>query len=454
MAKLESDLTKGNVWKQMIVFAIPFFISNLIQSLYSIVDLLIVSYFGGTESVAGVNTSSSVLIIITNLATGIAAGGSVIVGQYFGAGQREKIKRAISTLFMSLLGLALVVTTLLLVFAHPLLKALNTPMEAYAQSHGYLVVSLIGIVFVFGYNAVSAVIRGMGDGKTPLYFVIVACVVNIVLDLLFVAGFHLGAPGAAAATVTAQAVAMFSCIIYLVRNDFVFDFKWASFKFDKEMFAEVMKVGLPNGVQHAATNLSFLFMTAMINEIGGVAANASVGIIEKFNNFALLLQVAFNTSASAIISQNIGAGKVERSKKVLQCCFVMCTLMSAFIYSIAYFFPREILLFFGAKPDVVEQGLIYMSAFRYEYVFVPIIIALNAMFLGTGRGWVLLVTNLVSSFLVRIPVALFLGFSQGHGLYGIGLAVPIASCVGAIGVVLFYYILHRKLYEPVGKVTT
>jgi putative MATE family efflux protein len=431
---------------------VTFFVSNLIQSLYSIVDLLVVSYFGGTESVAGVNTSSSVLIIITNLATGIAAGGSVIVGQYFGAGQREKIKRAISTLFLSLFGLAMVVTVSLLLFAHPLLRALNTPQEAYAQSQGYLLVSLLGIVFVFGYNAVSAVIRGMGDGKTPLCFVIVACVVNIVLDLLFVAVFRLGATGAATATVIAQAVAMFSCIFYLKKNDFVFDFKLSSFKFDKELFKEVMKVGLPNGVQHAATNLSFLFMTAMINDIGGVAANASVGIIEKFNNFALLLQVAFNTSASAIISQNIGAGKVERSKKVLQCCFAMCTLMSAFIYSIAYFFPKEILLFFGAKPDVVEQGLIYMSAFRYEYVFVPVIIALNAMFLGTGRGWVLLVANLVSSFIVRIPVALYLGFSKGLGLYGIGLAVPSASCVGAIGVVLFYYILHRKLYEPVGKV--
>ncbi len=451
MAKIESDLTKGTVWKQMLLFAIPFFISNLIQSLYSVADLMIVSYFGGTESIAGVNTSSSVLIIITNLATGISAGGSVIVGQYFGAGQREKIKRAISTLFLSLLGLAMFVAVSLFVFAHPLLKALNTPAEAYAQSQGYLLVSLIGIVFVFGYNAVSAVIRGMGDGKTPLYFVMVACVVNILLDLLFVAVFRWGATGAAAATVIAQAVAMFSCIIYLIRNDFVFDFKLSSFKFDKELFAEVMKVGLPNGVQHAATNLSFLFMTAMINDIGGVAANASVGIIEKFNNFALLLQVAFNTSASAIISQNIGAGKVERSKKVLQCCFLMCSLMSVFVYSIAYFFPKEILLFFGAKPDVVEQGLIYMSAFRYEYVFVPIIIALNAMFLGTGRGWVLLVTNLISSFVVRIPMALFLGFSKEMGLYGIGLAVPIASCVGAVGVVLFYYILHRKLYEPVGN---
>jgi len=454
MAKIESDLTKGTVWKQMLLFAIPFFISNLIQSLYSVTDLMIVSYFGGTESIAGVNTSSSVLIIITNLATGISAGGSVIVGQYFGAGQREKIKRAISTLFLSLLGLAILVAISLFIFAHPLLKALNTPAEAYAQSHGYLLVSLIGIVFVFGYNAVGAVIRGMGDGKTPLYFVIVACAVNIALDFLLVAGFHLGATGAATATVIAQAVAMFSCIFYLKRNDFVFDFKLSSFKFDKELFKEVMKVGLPNGVQHAATNLSFLFMTAMINEIGGVAANASVGIIEKFNNFALLLQVAFNTSASAIISQNIGAGKVERSKKVLQCCFLMCSIMSTFVYCIAYFFPKEILLFFGAKPDVVEQGLVYMSAFRYEYVFVPIIIALNAMFLGSGRGWVLLVTNLISSFIVRIPVALFLGFSKGMGLYGIGLAVPIASCVGAIGVVLFYYILQRKLYEPVGKGNT
>lgn len=437
--KLESDLTKGNVWKQMLLFAIPFFISNLIQSLYGIADMMIVSYFGGTESVAGVNTSSSIIIIVTNLATGIAAGGTVMVGQFLGAGQRENIKKSISTLFLTLLGLAAVIIIGLLLFAHPLLKALNTPAEAYGESYGYLVVSLIGVVFIFGYNAVSAVIRGMGDGKTPLYFVIVACFVNIGLDLLFIAVFHWGATGAAAATVIAQAVSMISCVIYLVRHDFVFDFKWSSYQFDKDMFSTLMKVGLPNGVQHAATNLSFLFMTALINDIGGVAANAAVGIVGKFNTFALMLQVAFNTSASAMISQNIGAGQMKRSKKIMLCCLVLCTIMSVFVYSIAYFFPEEILLLFGAKPDVVEQGVIYMSAFRYEYVFVPVIIALNSMFLGNGNGWILLVTNLLSSFVVRIPAALYLGIAQDMGVYGIGLAVPIASCVGAIAVVVFYY---------------
>ena len=435
MAKIESNLTEGNVWKQMILFAIPFFISNLIQSFYSVADLMIVSFFGG----AGVNTSSSIIIIITNLATGIAAGGTVMVGQFLGAGQREEIKKSISTLFITLFGLAIILTAGLAVFAHPLLQVLNTPAEAYTESYGYLIVSVIGIVFIFGYNAVSAVIRGMGDGKTPLYFVIVACIVNIALDILFVAGFHWGATGAAAATVIAQTVAMISCIIYLIRNDFVFDFKPSSFSFERDMFRTLMKVGLPNGVQHAATNLSFLFMTAMINDVGGVAANAAVGIVGKFNSFALLLQVAFNTSASTMISQNIGAGKMSRAKKIMQCCMVLCLAMSAVTYAIAYFFPEEIMLVFGAKPDVVAEGVIYMRAFRYEYVFVPIIIALNAMFLGNGCGWILLVTNLRSSFIVRIPAALYLGFSQGLGLYGIGLAVPIASCVGAISVILFYY---------------
>lgn len=439
MAKLESDLTRGNVWKQMLVFAVPFFIGNLIQSLYSVVDLMIVSYFAGTNSVAGVNTSGSVMIIITNLATGIAAGGTVMVGQFLGAGQREKIRKSISTLFLTLFGLAAILTVVLLASAHPMLRALNTPTEAYSESYGYLVVSLIGIVFVFGYNAVSAVIRGMGDGKTPLYFVIVACVVNIVLDFLFVTGFGWGATGAGVATVIAQAVSMISCIFYLVRNDFVFDFKRKSFTFDREMFRSLMKVGLPNGVQHAATNLSFLVMVAMVNAVGGVAANAAVGIVGKFNGFALLMQVAFSTAASSMISQNIGANQMWRARKVLQCCLILCSLTSLFTYVLAYMFPAEIMLLFGAKPDVVTEGIIYMSAFRYEYVFVPIIIAFNAMFLGNGSGWVLLVTNLCSSFLVRIPVAFYLGTTRGLGLYGIGLAVPIASCVGAMLVILFYY---------------
>ncbi len=447
MAKLEADYTQGTVWKQLIVFAIPFFISNLIQSFYSVADLMIVSYFGGTQSVAAVNTGSSIIIIITNLATGIASGGTVLVGQFLGAGKREKICRVISTLFLTLFGMAIIIMVGMSVFAHPILNILKTPIEAYGESYGYLIVSLLGSVFVFGYNAVSAVIRGMGDGKTPLYFVIVACIVNIVLDLLFVAVFHWGATGAAAATVIAQAVSMFGCVLYLTKNDFVFDFKPASFSFDREMFGAIMKVGLPNGVQHAATNLSFLFMTAMINDIGGVAANAAVGIVGKFNNFALLLQVAFNTSASAMISQNIGAGKIRRAKQIMLWCLVMCSVMSVFVYGLAYFFPEEIMLIFGAKPEVVAEGVLYMSAFRYEYVFVPIIIALNSMFLGSGKGWVLLVTNIIPSFLIRIPAAMCLGFFMGMGLYGIGLAVPIASCVGACMIVIFYIKLRKESWN-------
>lgn len=438
MAQLEKDLTRGNVWKQLILFAVPFFASNLIQSVYSVADMIIVSRFGGTSSVSGVSISSMVMLIVTNLAAGIATGGTVMIGQFLGAGERDNIKKSISTLFITLAVLAVVLTGSLLAFINPLLEALNTPAKAYKEAYGYLLVSLLGIVFIFGYNALGAVMRGMGDGKTPFKFITAACVVNIVLDIVFVRELHMGAAGAAVATVIAQGVSMILCVIYLIRNRFIFDFRLSSFLFKKDMFVMLMKVGFPSAMQQVATNFSFLVLGAQINSIAGVAASAATGIVNKFNSFALLPEVAVSMSVAAMISQNMGVGDIKRTKKVTGYGLILCCGISAVIFTFVRIFPHDIFRLFGAEEDVISVGVLYMKSFSFEYVVMPFIVALNGVFIGTGNGWVSLITDTTSAFLIRIPLAVYLGSIAGLGVFGIGCAVPCATFVGSFITFLFY----------------
>lgn len=437
--KFEKDLTEGNVLKQLIVFAIPFFISNLIQSAYSVADMIILGNFAGENSLSGVNTASQLLMIFTNLAVGISAGGSVMVGQFLGAKQKEKINYAISTLLLTLLGLGLFVSTTLLVFRNPILTALKVPENAYVEAKKYLEISLYGLVFVFGYNALSAIMQGLGDSRTPLIFVGAAGVLNIVLDIVLVAVWHKGAEGAALATILAQGLSMIACIIYLKCNDFQFDFSLRSFIWKKEMFVTLMKVGLPTGVQHVCTNTSFLVLTAMINAAGGVAAGAASGVVNKFNAFAILPSVAISSSVSAMISQNMGAGKVHRVKKAAFSGMGLCMIICAVVFTIANVFSVQIFNIFGAEPEVIDIGVKYMHAFSFEYVTLSFIVAFNSVFIGTGNGWISLVTNLLSAFAVRIPVAYLLGTVLGYGVVGVGYSIPIATFCGSSIAAIFYF---------------
>ena len=228
MRTFEHDLTKGNIWKQLVKFAVPFFISNLIQSLYSLVDLIILGHFGGTNSISAANIGGQVLVILTNLAAGLAGGGMVMLGNYLGSRQKDKINGTISTLLITLMVMAAIFMVLLFIFEQPLLRLLDTPDEAYGQARQYMLICSLGLLFIYGYNALSAIMRGLGDSRTPMIFVKIACAINIILDLVLVAGFHMGAGGAAFATIFAQGCSMLFCILYLKRHDFMYDFRPSS----------------------------------------------------------------------------------------------------------------------------------------------------------------------------------------------------------------------------------
>lgn len=446
MARFENDLTTGSVGKKLLYFSVPFFLSNLVQSIYSAADTVIVSYFGGTNSVSAVSVSSMIIMILTNIAAGISTGGTVMLGQHLGAGRREKLTHVISTLFVVLFIVSAAMTSVLWLFIHPILRLLNTPPEAYTEAYQYLLISLIGIVFIFGYNAVSAVMRGLGDSKTPMVFVVTACIVNVVLDLILVGVFDMGAMGAAAATVFSQGLSMLLCIVYLKKNDFIFDFKPKSFKFYKSEFRGLMITGLPNAMMLAVTNISFLVLGGMVNKVGGVTASAATGIVGKFNGFAILPESAMGASSAAVISQNMGAGHEKRAKDSVKYCIIFNIFISIVVLAVSQLCPNVIFALFNAENDVTEAGMLYIRSFSIEYVFLPLIMAVNSMFNGTGNGWASMVTDLISSVLVRVPAAILYAKVLDMGLFGIGLAIPTATLVGTTVACIFYKIgIWKKL---------
>ena len=438
MSRFEKNLSEGNVVKQLIMFSLPVLISNLIQSLYSTVDMLIVGQFAGAAAMSGVNIGGQVSFLITNMVFGLSVGATVLIGQYMGANDRNLVKKTISTLFLSLFIAAIAITIITISLQNPLLKLIRTPKESYAEAKSYFFISMLGTIFIFGYNALSAVMRGMGDSKNPLIFVAIACVVNIFLDLLLVAWFKMGAAGAAIATVVSQAISVVLCIFYLKNRDFIFDFSIKSFKTASlRQLKLILKIGIPTSIQNVAISTSFLFLTALVNTIG-VMASAAVGAVGKLNGFAILPGVAMSTSVSAMAAQNIGAGKYNRAKTTMFTGMAIATGISVVIFLIVGIFPEKCIALFGSDPELIECGVEYMKAFKYDYLIAPLCFCFNGLFIGAGRTTFSLINGIMSSLLFRIPASFILGITMGMGLFGVGLGAPIASGASLLFCVIFF----------------
>jgi putative MATE family efflux protein len=434
----QKNLAKGNVAKQLILFAIPFIISNLIQTLYSVADMVIVGQFNGTYSMSGVNIGGQVTNLLLNVAIGISTGGTIMIAQSVGAEKTKQLQKIIGTLLTSLMVAAVVMTVLMLVLKDPILRIIHTPEESFEEASIYLAVTALGTIFIFGYNALSAIMRGMGDSKSPLIFVTIACFTNIILDLLLVGGLHQGAFGAAVATVVSQALSMLLCVVYLKRKGFVFDFNIQSFRVDKVQLEGILKLGIPLTIQNLITNLSFLFMTTLVNYIG-VTASAAVGAVGKYNGFAILPALAMNAAISAMVAQNIGAEREDRAIKTMLTGMGIAYLISVTIFVLTRLFTEEVLMMFSSDPEMIQVGIPYLFAFSFDYLLVPAAFCLVGFFIGTGHTTFSLINNIMSSIVIRIPAAYLLSDTLGLGLKGVGMAVPFATACTIILSLWFFF---------------
>ncbi len=438
MAKLEKDLTEGSVVSQLLRFALPFMLSNLIQSLYNVADMFIVGQFNGSTGISAVNSGGQVTFIATNIVVGLCAGATVIIAQHMGTGNKNAIKETISTLIISLLVVGVALMGVMFLLSTQILHWINTPADAFQGAREYLDITIAGTLFIFGYNALSAIMRGMGDSKTPLIFVAIACFVNIGLDLLLVGYFDMGARGAALATIIAQAISVVLCIIYLKKNDFAFDFKLSSFHFYKDRLRVLLHIGIPTSVQNVITNFSFLVLTALVNSYG-TSASAALGVVGKFNGFAILPAIAMSSSISAMVAQNVGAGMHDRAKYTMRVGTIIGFVISFIIFIFAQLFPAEILRFFNDEdPQMIIDGVKYMRSFSFDYIFAPLFFGFVGLITGAGHTKFSLVSNMLSALILRIPIALLFGSVLGLGLFGIGLGGPFAS-FGSLVLAFWYY---------------
>ena len=437
-SKFEKNLAEGSVVKQLILFSIPFLLSNLIQSIYNVADMIIVGNFSGKISLSGVNIGGQITFVMTNFIVGLCTGGTVMIAQYSGAKQKSSVQETISTLFTTLAVAAVAITAIMLIFLDPILVAIKTPPDAYSEAKSYLLITACGTIFIFAYNALSSVMRGLGDSKTPLKFVGIACVVNIVLDLLLVGGFDMKAQGAAIATVIAQAISVVLCVVYLTKNKFIFDFKLKSFRFHGEKLKRLMTLGIPAAVQNVIVGMSFIFLTAIVNDTGGVDASAAVGVVGKFNGFAIMPAMAISMSISAMSAQNIGARKLDRAVKTMKIGMLMAISVSVVIFVLAQLFPEQILKLFNDDPAMIKNGIEYIRTFSFDYLVVPFVFSLNGLFIGAGCTGFSLFSSILSSLGLRIPCVFLFGMTLGLGLTGIGAAAPIASLGALICCIVFY----------------
>lgn len=439
--KFRQDLTRGSVTKQLMRFAIPFLLSNLLQAFYSVADMIIVGRLCGTHGITGVNIGSQINILVTGAALGLAVGGTVLIAQYGGAHKFDEQRKTIGTLFTLYMIVAVVFTVVMLAFGKVLLDILKTPQVAYKEAENYYYICMSGLVFMFAYNVISAILRGMGDSKRPLYFVLIATIVNIIGDIILVGPFQMGAAGAAYATIGAQALSVILSLIYLFKNKFFAEYKLSDFRIDKEKAGMLLKIGLPSSVQQIVVSFSFLTLTALVNSLPNAdIASACQGIGGKVNSFAILPALAMSSAVSSMAGQNIGAGETERAKKTMLTGMGIAFGISAFVFALVELFPDFIIRLFDTNPEVIETGREYLRFIAIDYLLVPFVFCMNGLAIGAGYTNFALFNACFSSILVRVPMAYIVVMVTDLGFNGVGLATGLASLssvfVGAIFVAM------------------
>lgn len=436
MSSFQKDLTQGSVVTQLLRFSMPFLFSMLIQQSYSMADLLIVSFFAGEASVAGVNNGGQLTFFITAIAIGLSVGGTILIGQYFGAKKEEDVKKTAATMLTVMLIVSVIFAAVFLLAGDFFLRLLRVPPESHSEAHIYLVICMIGLPFIFMYNAIAGIMRGIGDAKRPLIIVAVSSVVSAALNFLLVGYFQMAAAGAAIATVIAQAGCVVVAAIYLSKSGFIFDFKPKSFKICRDKLKLMMRLGIPSSISQVAVNFSFLLLAALVNNYG-VAVAAAAGLAGRVNGFAIMPCMAISNSVSMMCAQNLGAKRHERALKTMFVGLIISLMIGIPFFLLMLFMPEQVMRLMTDSQDVIEAGAIYMRAFAWDHLVVPFVFSFFGLATGAGHTHITMINTFISSIALRIPLAILLSQTFGMGLYGVGLAVPIATCGSLIFLAIY-----------------
>jgi len=441
-----SDFTQGSILKKLSLFMLPILGALVLQAAYGAVDLLVVGRFGSTAGLSAVSTGSQVLNLVTFVVTQFAMGITVLIARYLGEKKPEYIGPVIGggTVVFALISAVLFV--IMVALARPISVLMQAPAEAVDLTASYVRICGGGIFFIVAYNLLSAIFRGLGDSKSPLLFVLVACIVNIVGDLVLVAGFGLDAAGAAIATVAAQAVSVVCAVVMLLKKGLPFQFHKSDFRLNTQC-RKFLGIGLPLAMQEFLTQVSFLALCAFVNRLG-LEASSGYGVACKIVNFAMLIPSSLMQSMASFVSQNIGAGSKKRAKQAMFTGIGIGLVFGCAVFALVWCKGDLLAGVFTTDAAVIANAFAYLKGFAPETIVTAILFSMVGYFNGNNKTVWVMVQGLVQTLLVRLPMAYFMSIQPNASLTKIGLAAPTSTLVGiALNVVFYLYLEHRSRRE-------
>ncbi len=442
MTNDKADFTQGSILKKLVLFMMPVLGALILQAAYGAVDLLVVGRFGSTSGLSAVSTGSQVLNLVTFVVVQFAMGITVLIARYLGEKKQEQIGAVIggAAIVFTIISIALFIVMVGL--AHPISVIMQAPKEAVDLTASYVRICGSGIFFIVAYNLLSAIFRGLGDSKSPLLFVLVACIVNVIGDLVLVAGFHMDASGAAIATVTAQALSVVFAIVLLMKKELPFTIEKKNFRLNPQC-RKFLKIGLPLALQEFLTQISFLALCAFVNRLG-LEASSGYGVACKIVNFAMLVPSSLMQSMASFVSQNVGAGKKKRAKQSMFTGIGVGLAVGCLVFILVMFKGDMLSGFFSTDPTVIQNGYAYLKGFAPETIVTAVLFSMIGYFNGNNKTVWVMVQGLIQTLMVRLPFAYFMSIQSNASLTKIGLAAPVSTAVGILLNVGFYLYLNHS----------
>ncbi len=438
----KADFTKGSITKKLVGFMLPILAALVLQSMYSAIDLLIVGRFGSSEGISGVSTGASILQLFTFMVVSLTTGVTVLMGQYLGNGEPSKIGRLLGNAIVFFLALSVFLSVLMIALARPVAILMQAPPEALDSTVLYIRICGAGFVFVVFYNFISCIFRGMGNSRLPLLFVAIACVVNIMGDLVFVYLLKMNVAGAALATILSQAISVMISFFVIRKQDLAFKITRKDLGFGPEV-SRFFKIGAPLALQDILTNVTFLAICAFVNKLG-LEASSGYGVSQRIVGFVMLIPAAIIQSMSSFVAQNVGAGDEKRAKKAMKTGMIIGIIIGIPVLFMTFFGGSILASFFTENEAYIGRAAEYLRGFAPEAVITSILFSFYGYFNGHSRSTFVMVQGIIQSFLIRLPVSYFMSIRPDASLAYIGCAAPLATFCGIIICIFYYFYLNRR----------
>lgn len=441
--KQEISFLEGPVFGALIRFAIPVLGALILQAAYGAIDLFVVGQFGDASSISAVGTGSSFMQMVTFVITSLAMGSTVMIGQHMGENKSKEAGDAVGTTILLFLLIGIVLTVLLEIFAGDIMCLLEVPEASYEKAVTYVRICSGGIIVIIAYNVISSVLRGVGNANLPLIFVGIACVTNIIGDLLFVAVFQMDAAGAALATVLAQLISVIISIFVIQKQRLPISFSKEQCRMYPKELKKILNVGVPIAIQETTVQISFLIINTIINQMG-LTQSAGYGVAQKIVSFIMLVPSSVMQSVSAFVAQNIGAGQKGRAKQGFYTAMISGCMIGIFIFCVGYFGGALLSSFFSKDPEVIAQSASYLKGFSPECILTCILFSSIGYFNGCGQSMPVMIQGIASAFCIRIPVSIFMSRQPNASLAMVGFATPITTMCGILYFIICFALLKRK----------